>query len=148
VLRALLERELPDLVRRRGQLLEAAGSEPDVRAVAAVLVGPFAQMATGSRHERCVVRFLSRLNDEVMSDDADALIGDTGAHQAYELLRRLVPDIPEALLSERMQLGLNSFLHAAALRAGAGPQHVDDDTFRQNLVDMLAAALVAQGGCE
>lgn len=148
VLKALLERELPALVGRRRQLLEGARSASDTRSVAEALIAPFAEMATGSRHERWVVQFLSRLNDDlsVSSDDVDSLIGDTGVHQAYELLRRRLPAVGDDLLRERLQLGLNSFLHAAALRARAGRGHVDDRTFGENLVDMFSAALRGDPG--
>ena len=44
-----------------------------------------------------------------------------------------------------MQLGLNGFLHPAALRARSSRRShvVDDEVFRRNLVDMFVAALVA-----
>src|SRR5258707_14573029 len=56
LLRALLERELPLLVERRKSLLADAS---DVRSVAAVFVLPFAQLATGTEHERDVVQLLA-----------------------------------------------------------------------------------------
>ncbi|MCU1485921.1 MAG: hypothetical protein JWN67_2667, partial [Actinomycetia bacterium] len=62
LLRALLERELPLLVDRRRALLAEAD---DLRSVAAVFVQPFAELATGSEHERWVVQFLSQLHDDV-----------------------------------------------------------------------------------
>jgi AcrR family transcriptional regulator len=53
LLRALLERELPLLVERRKVLLADVS---DARSVAAVFVLPFAQLATGTDHEREVVQ--------------------------------------------------------------------------------------------
>src|SRR5476651_703687 len=67
LLKALLERELPPLVARRRALLAqaAAARFDDLRAVAAVFVLPFAELATGSAHERSIVLLLSELHDDV-----------------------------------------------------------------------------------
>jgi len=144
LLRALLDRELPVLVDRRRALLPDAH---DLRSIAAVFVLPFAELATGTAHERQVVQLLSQLNDEVSFsvEDIQALIGETGTGDAYALLRDLVPDVPEELLAERVRVGLNSYLHAAALWArGAQRSHlVSDEVFRRNLVDMFLGAMLA-----
>ncbi len=147
VLRALLQRELPLLVDRREALLAETRAAPDLHGVAAVFVRPFAELATGTEHERWVVQFLSQLNDDVSlsNEDMRDLIGETGTREAYDLLRRLVPDMPAELLNERVHVGLNSYLHAAAIRAKGQrrTRYLDDDAFRRNLVDMFLAALVA-----
>ena len=143
LLRALLERELPLLVDRRRALFAEA---QDLRSVAAVFVQPFAEMATGSVHERRVVQFLSQLHDDVSYsiEDIQELIGETGLHEAYGRLRELT-DVPADLLAERVRVGLNSYLHAAATWAkGQRRKHlVDEEVFRRNLVDMFLGALVA-----
>jgi AcrR family transcriptional regulator len=147
VLRALLERELPLLVDKRKALLADARGARELRPVAAVFVQPFAELATGTKHERWVVQFLSQLNDDVTlsNEDMRGLIGETGTQEAYELLRGLAPQVPVNLLNERVQVGLNSYLHAAAIRAKRRRRkhYLDDEAFRQNLVDMFLAALVA-----
>lgn len=146
LLRALLERELPLLVDRRRALLADAAVD-DLRSIAAVFVLPFAEMATGPDHERDVVQFLSQLHDDVSYsvDDIAALIGDTGTREAAALLREAVTDIDPGLLAERLRVGLNSYLHAAAIWArGQRRAHlVTDEVFRRNLVDMFLGALVA-----
>lgn len=145
LLRALLERELPLLVDRRRALLAEA---MDLRSIAAVFVLPFAEMATGSEHERHVVQFLSELHDDTSYslDDITALIGDTGTAKAAEMLRAELGPVPnDDVLGERIRVGLNAYLHAAAIWArGQRRAHlVGDEVFRKNMVDMFLGALVA-----
>jgi AcrR family transcriptional regulator len=141
LLRALLERELPPLVARRKELL---ASSDDPWSVAAVFVLPFAEMATGSEHQKLVVRFLSQLLDDhsLSFHEILDLVGDTGTQEAYKLLHQHFPRIPEPLLWERVAVATNSFIHAAALRAARTrhEQIVDDELFRRNLVDMFLGA--------
>jgi AcrR family transcriptional regulator len=147
LLRALLDRELPLLVNRRLPLLAEAREKGDARSAAAVFVQPFAELATGTEHERWLVQFLSQLNDDVSltNQDMRGLIGETGNQQAYSLLRPLVPEMPPKLLHERLHVGINSYLHAAALRAKGQrrKRYVTNEVFRRNLVDMFLAALIA-----
>jgi AcrR family transcriptional regulator len=144
LLRALLERELPLLVDRRRALLDEADG---LRSTAAVFVQPFAELATGTDHERWVVQFLSQLHDDVSLsvEDIVALIGETGTNEAFERLLPLVPDVPRDLLAERVRVGINSYLHASAVWAkGQRRAHlVSDEVFRRNVVDMFVGALVA-----
>jgi AcrR family transcriptional regulator len=155
LLRALLERELPLLVDRRRALLAAArgSGDDDVRSVAAVFVLPYAQLATGAERERHVVQFLSQLHDDVTLslDDIRDLIGDTATDEAGRLLsRRLRPSPGAEILAERIRVGTNSFLHAAAIwaRGEQRAHQVSDATFRANLVDMFLGALLAPVGAE
>lgn len=141
LLRALLERELPALVTRRKELLADADNP---WSIAAVFVLPFAEMSTGTPHQRSVVRFLSQLLDHLSMtfDEILNLIRDTGTAEAYQLLQARFPDLPDELLAERVALATNSFLHASALRAARKrcDHLVDDETFRRNLVDMFLGA--------
>jgi AcrR family transcriptional regulator len=142
LLRALLERELPLLVERRKALLAEVS---DVRSVAAVFVLPFAQLATGTEHERQVVQLLAQLHDDVslsIEDIAD-LIGDTGSRDAYVLLRERVIGLSDEVLGERVRVGTNSYLHAAAIwaRGERRAHQVSDDVFCANLVDMFLGAV-------
>jgi AcrR family transcriptional regulator len=142
LLRALLERELPLLVERRRALLVEVS---DVRSVAAVFVLPFAQLATGTEHERDVVQLLSQLHDDVSFsvEDIRGLIGDTGTGEAYERLRDRVAGVSEEVLEERVRVAVNSFLHAAAIwaREERRVHEVSDEVFRTNLVDMFLGAV-------
>ncbi len=150
LLRALLERELPPLVARRRVLLAEAASSTDLRAVAAVFVLPFAELATGSDHERSVVLLLSELHDDVSLSFSQImdLVGETAIGDAAGLLRARITGIPDAIVTERLTVAHSIFLHAAATRARGGlREHVlDDDAFRRNLVDMFLGALTAPAG--
>jgi len=151
LLRALLERELPPLVARRRILLAeaAAAATPraDLRPVAAIFILPFAEMATGSEHERSVVQLINQLHDDVSLSFSQitALVGDTAIGEAAALLGSRLTNVPHDILSERIAVANSIFLHAAALRArgGSREQRLDDRAFRENLVDMFHGALIA-----
>jgi AcrR family transcriptional regulator len=149
LLRALLERELPLLVERRRELLATAhaANDDDIRSVAEVFVLPYAQLATGTERERHVVQFLSQLLDDASFslEDVQELIGDTATLEAGQLLEtRLCPHPGRDILSERLRVASNSFLHTAAIWARIERRHrVSDELFRANLVDMWLGALTA-----
>ena len=152
LLRALLERELPPLVARRRALLAAAAlsSPDDLRAIAAIFVLPFAELATGGPGARALVLLLSRLHDDVSLslDRIMDLVGDTALGDAVALLRSHTSDIPESVMSERLTVANSIFLHAAATRARGGrrERRLDDAAFTANLVDMFHGALTAPVG--
>jgi AcrR family transcriptional regulator len=152
LLRALLERELPLLLdRRRALLADALAAHGDARAAAAVFVLPYAQLATGTERERHVVQFLSQLHDDVTLSvqEIQELIGDSMTATAGRLLAsRLITPVPAELLAERIRVGTNIFIHAAAIWArGQRRAHlVSDETFRANLVDMFLGAVSAPVG--
>jgi len=152
LLRALLERELPLLLdRRRALLADALAAHDDARAAAAVFVLPYAQLATGTERERHVVQFLSQLHDDVTLSvqEIQELIGDSMTATAGRLLAsRLITPVPAELLAERIRVGTNMFIHAAAIWArGQRRAHlVSDETFRANLVDMFLGAVSAPVG--
>jgi AcrR family transcriptional regulator len=153
LLRALLERELPLLVDRRRTLLAAAARTPsdDVRSVAAVFVLPYAQLATGTEHERHVVQFLSQLHDDVSFSLAEVqeLLGDTAAGDAGRLLsERIGPQPGQEVLAARLPIATSSFLHAAAIwaRGQRREPRMSEEIFRSNLVDMFVGALTAPVG--
>jgi AcrR family transcriptional regulator len=149
LLRALLERELPPVVARRRVLLAEAtlASPGDLRPIAAIFVLPFAEMATGSEHDRSVVQLINQLHADVslsFSQITD-LVGDTAIGAASNLLRSRIGGIPAEVLAERIAVANSIFLHAAALRArgGSREQRLGDRAFRENLVDMFHGALIA-----
>ena len=150
VLRALLERELPPLIARRRVLLAEAVAAPDLRAVAAIFVLPFAEFATGTDHERAVIMLLSELHDDVSLSFAQImdLVGDTAIGAAADLLRARTIAIPGAIIAERLAVAHSMFLHAAATRARGGSREhgLDDAAFRANLVDMFHGVLTAPVG--
>jgi AcrR family transcriptional regulator len=149
LLRALFERELPPLVARRRQLLAEAATtaQSNLRAVAAIFVLPFAEMATGTEHERSVVLLLNQIHDDVSLSFAQImdLVGDTAIGDAAALLRGRLKGLPDDILAERLAVANSIFLHAAAarVRGGSREQRLDDRTFRENLVDMFHGILIA-----
>jgi AcrR family transcriptional regulator len=149
LLRALLERELPPLVARRRVLLAAASTtaQSNLRAVAAIFVLPFAEMATGTEHERSVVLLLNQIHDDVSLSFTQImdLVGDTAIGEAAALLRERMRSVPDDILAERLVVANSIFLHAAATRArgGSREQRLDDRAFRENLVDMFHGTLIA-----
>lgn len=141
IVEAVLSRELPRLTARRDELRREA---VDLRSSAAVVVLPYAELATGDERDRRVVRLLSRLYDEpaLPLREVTRLARDAGGPDAVDVVRRWLPGVPEELLAERVQVAVGAFLHAAAERATGhrvGP--MDDEGFRRNLVDMFAASL-------
>jgi AcrR family transcriptional regulator len=145
VLRALLEREIPWLEQRRAALL---GEVTDLRSAAAVFVLPFAELATGTQHQRFVVQFLSQLHDDVSRSlqDIVELIGPTGSFRAYEAVREWTGGLSDEILAERVTVGLSSFLHACALRAKTETRHKElrPELFRENIVDMFVGSIVGK----
>ncbi len=152
LLRALLERELPPLVERRRALLAVAQAGPadDIRAVAAVFVRPFAELATGNARERSLILLLSDLHNDVSLslDRIMDLVGDTAATDAGALMRARIAHIPPPILNERLIVANSVFLNAAALRArgGARERRLDDKAFQENLVDMFHGAIATKSG--
>jgi AcrR family transcriptional regulator len=148
LLRALLERELPPLIERRRALLAEAAMRPDdTRAVAAIFVLPFAELATGSARDRSLVLLLSDLHNDVSLslDQIMDLVGDTVANDAATLLRARIQHLPAAILDERLAVANSIYLNAAALRArgGARERRLDNQAFQENLVDMFHGAIIA-----
>jgi hypothetical protein len=115
---------------------------------AAVFVLPFAELATGTEHQRFVVQFLSQLHDDVSRSlqDIVELIGPTGSFQAYEAVRAWTGGLSDDILAERVTVGLSSFLHACALRAKTETRHKElpPELFRENIVDMFVGSIVGK----
>jgi AcrR family transcriptional regulator len=152
LLRALLERELPPLVERRRALLAVAEAGPadDIRAVAAVFVQPFAELAMGTARERSLILLLSDLHNDVslsLNQIMD-LVGDTAATDAGVLMRTRIAHVPPAILNERLIVANSVFLNAAAMRAkgGARERRLNDKAFQENLVDMFHGAIATKSG--
>ena len=49
--------------------------------------------------------------------------------------------LSDEILSERVQIATNSFVHAASIRASGRASNVSDEVFRTVLVDMFLGAL-------
>lgn len=145
---ALLARERPAMHARRAELLAAM---TDLRSAGAVIVLPYAEFATGTAHERRVVRFLAQLFEDpgfTLPEVADLVKGEAN-DVAVERIHGLLDDVPSDILRERVVLGVGAFVHAAALRArGERESALSGAAFRRNLVDMFVGSLAAPVGPE
>lgn len=148
LLGALLERERPALHARRDELL---AEMHDLRSAGAVIVLPYAEFATGTEHERRVVRFLAQLFEDpsfTLPEVADLVKGEAN-DVAIERIHSLLDDVPVEVLRERVVLGVGAFVHAAALRArGVRESALSGAAFRRNLTDMFIGSLAAPVGPE
>jgi AcrR family transcriptional regulator len=145
LLRTLLQRELVWLIERRQALLEKA---TDLESTAAVLVLPYAELATGDDHQRCVIQFFSSFHDDVTHslEEISDLLGWTVSAEVYSLLRPLLSDIPDPILRERFVLGANACMHVCAIRARQGRRQtvLAPQEFRDYIVQLFLGALAAK----
>ena len=128
-----------------------AGAPDDIRAVAAIFVRPFAELATGNARERSLILLLSDLHNDVSLslDQIMDLVGDTAIGAMPEPL--CAPGshmFRRRILAERLIVANSVFLNAAALRArgGARERRLNDKAFQENLVDMFHGAIATKSG--
>jgi len=166
VLCAVLEEHADFLAEREGELLAVARAEPstDVASVVEAVVRPAAELAERDWRGRC---FLLILADVVEEDPANfgpelnAVLARTGGQAVYDLLIERMPEMPPAVLIERLSLMTMVILRAVADRAriqarptrapgstraakaagGRGRPQLPYEAFVANLVAMVAAAM-------
>jgi AcrR family transcriptional regulator len=155
VLCAVLERHVEFLARREGELLEKAlvGPDDDVRAVVEAIVRPAAELAESGWRGNCFLRILAELVEEdqtTIGADVQAVLDRTGGYEVYAVLEARMPKMRPEVQVERFSLATSFILRAVAdrarsthRRARAGRQQLGYDAFVDNLVAMVAAALVA-----
>jgi hypothetical protein len=109
---------------------------------------PFAELVTGTQHQRFVVQFLSQLHDDVSRSlrDIVELIAPTGAFEAYDAVREWTGGLSDEILAEGVTVGLSSYLHACSQRAKTGSRHrgLPPEMFRENIVDMFVGSIVGK----
>jgi AcrR family transcriptional regulator len=155
VLCAVLDRHVAFLARREGELLARALQTPDhdLGAVVEAIVRPAAELAaSGWRGRACllIVAELAGENPARFSPELQAVLDRTGGYDVYALLEARMPDMPPDVKVERLGLITSFILRAIADRARAlerrartaRPQ-LDDETFVENLVAMVAGAVSA-----
>lgn len=152
VLRAVLERHVDEISKRRGALLEQARARParDARSAAEAIVRPVTEFAQGGWRERAYLQIGSELAgalDRVKPEIRD-LMANTSGREAWELLWQRCPGIPEDLWRVRREICIVFIGRAAADRARQldrpGKRKVlSDDRFVDNLVEMLLGAMKA-----
>ncbi|WP_119730003.1 TetR/AcrR family transcriptional regulator [Thermomonospora amylolytica] len=149
VLRAIMERHLPDVDARRHALLDAyeAAGTPDPRALAAALVRPLAaklaDLAGGGPY------FLQIWAELVGRPQGPPPVAPGAPGDSLRRWRRLA----EPVLAEdaaRLHRRYTAVLHASielARRARSGP-HTDDRLFTSYLIDVITAILTAPVSAE
>jgi AcrR family transcriptional regulator len=158
VLGAVLERHVEFLSQREGELLAKALATPDddVAAVVEAIVRPAAELAASGWRGRACLLIIAELAGEDparLRPELESVLARTGGHEVYALLQARMPEVSPALVAERFSLITSFILRAVADRARALERHghhghpsrpqLDDETFVENLVAMVAAAVSA-----
>jgi AcrR family transcriptional regulator len=154
ILCAVLERHADFLARREGELLELAKKTPDddVRSVVEAIVRPAAELAESGWRGRAFLLIVAQLAQEDLSslgEDVNAVLARTGGYDVYALLMSRMADVSPDVVLERFALMTSFILRAVADRARAagrrrrGRPQLDQETFVQNLIAMIAAGMSA-----
>jgi AcrR family transcriptional regulator len=152
VLVALLERHIPDIRRRRVELLAAAKAQSghDPRAAAQAIVRPITEFAQRGWRERAYLQYGSELAHQLdrLSPDVQALLRETSGYEAWDLLQARCPRLTKKIWAARMAICTAFIGRAAADRAALldrGGVHpvLSDDLFVDNLIDMVVGAMTA-----
>jgi AcrR family transcriptional regulator len=152
VLRALLARHVPAIAERRHQLLVEARGRPDddARSAAEAIVRPVTEFAQRGWRQRAYLQIGSEMTGAVdrTTPEIRDLLARTEGHQAWALLRRRCPGVPNDLWRVRREICIAFIGRAAADRArrldrGVPGDVLTDDRFVDNLVDMVMGAMTA-----
>jgi AcrR family transcriptional regulator len=154
VVAAVLERHVPFLAHREGELLAVARERPDddVAAVVEAIVRPAAELAESGWRGRCALVILSELVEEdpgTLDADVGSVLERTGGPEVYALLAERMAPVSAAVQVERFALITAFILRAVADRARLlergrpGRPQLDHEAFVANLVAMVAAAVSA-----
>ena len=150
---AVLEQHAAFLAQREGELLAEARTAPDddLASVLEAIVRPAVELAeTGpsGRHYLVIIGDLVEEFDRV-DGEVDAALRRTGGYAVFELLEQRLPDLDEALRTERLALVTGFILRSVADRARAhesdspGRAQLPTERFIRNLVAMAAAMSTA-----
>lgn len=144
LIRAILEKRMPEVERRRAQYLarvKADGRLDETRALMDVLYRPVFE-SQNSRGERAFARFVLALQNSLAHSESEAFEYMPVAEHVVGLIERLHPDIPPALLLERQRLVSIMALTSIVNRR---PPFTDrhDEALILNVLDMATAALTA-----
>jgi AcrR family transcriptional regulator len=151
---AVLERHVPFLASREGELLAVARATPDddVAAVVEAIVRPAAELAQSGWRGRCALVILAELAEEdpqALDAEVRAVLAATGGDAVYALLAERMAPVGPAVRVERFSLITAFILRAVADRARLlergrrGRPQLDHEAFVANLVAMIAAAVAA-----
>jgi AcrR family transcriptional regulator len=152
VLVALLERHIPDIRKRRVELLDIARTrtDHDARSAVEAIVRPITEFARRGWRERAYLRYGSDLANSLERAPAAVreLLHETSGYEAWDLLKARCSDVPERIWPERMAICTTFIGRAAADRAaqldrGGDRALLPDDVWVDNLVDMVLGAMTA-----
>ncbi len=155
VLCAVLDRHVPFLAQREGELLAIAAKAPadDVASVVEAIVRPATELADGDWRGRCCLLIVAELADEdpaTFSPELASVLDRTGGNAVYAVLATRMADVSPEVRVERFALITTFVLRAVANRARAlgtrghsGRPQLESERFVQNLVAMAAAAMSA-----
>jgi AcrR family transcriptional regulator len=154
LLEAIFERRMAGINRRRVAMLDALEAEgPDIaiRAVVEAMVLPLAEQLDPAADGGNYVRFLA----QAISDpgvDVGGLVRDKFDHgmvRTREMARRILADLPAAVVDERITFAGAHMVHALADRARryaarpSGARPGETAFYVANLIDALTGALSA-----
>ncbi|MDO9456741.1 TetR/AcrR family transcriptional regulator [Nocardioides sp.] len=152
---AVLEQHVELLAGREHELLAVAHGRPDTDLASAVeaLVRPAVELAELGGQGRAYLMILAQLVEEdpaAMDPEVVSALERMGGYDAYALLERRVPSMPDDLRAERLSLVTAFILRAIADRGRAGEQptarrQLDLEPFAANLVAMVVGMLTAPG---
>ncbi|MDI2125177.1 TetR/AcrR family transcriptional regulator [Yinghuangia seranimata] len=151
LLRALLERHIPQVRARRDELLAAADADPEkVRRAAEAFVLPLAELLEDGWRGRAFLRIVAELmaDPSRSAPEVRQLLDATAADEAYARIWKHGRGVPALLRPERMRVGGTMVLHALADRARlleheGRPTQIAPELFTGNLVDMFLGATLA-----
>ncbi|MFB9312577.1 TetR/AcrR family transcriptional regulator [Nocardioides plantarum] len=150
---AVLEQHVEMLAARERELLAVAQARPDTDIASAVeaLVRPAVELAELGSEGRAYLMILAQLveeNPETMDPDVLGALERLGGYDAYALLERRVPPLPDDVRSERLSLVTAFILRTIADRGRAGERpssrrQLEPEPFTANLVAMVVGMLSA-----
>jgi AcrR family transcriptional regulator len=158
VLCAVLDRSVPFLAQREGELLAVAAKQPSthVRSVVEAIVRPAAELAERDWRGRACLLIIAELAEEdphTFSPELAAVLDRTGGYDVYALLADRMADVSPDVRIERFSLITTFVLRSIANRARAvgtrgrkGRPQLEYETFVGNLVAMAAAGMAAPLG--
>ena len=154
LLAAVLEQEVDFIAAREAELLTLARSraEDNLPSVVEAFVRPSVELADRGWRGRCYRMVLGELvehDPDSLHPQVVAALQRTRGYDAFELLGRRAPPMPEPLRTERLALVVAFILRATADRArsrerlGYSRAQLPTERFVANLVAMVTAMLAA-----
>lgn len=146
LIRAVLMHRLPDLDRRRDELLQRPSETRDIRFYLEAFVSPLVQELAPRPGGNHYIRFMQQY-ERYCSDYELVRQLTPSSVGIYDELERLIGYLPREV--RRLRIGylinmIHSVLATAEERLGSGEvRHEDIDLIAANLIDMFASALTA-----